>query len=124
MKFNLIDFRVLFALFVCLCLFVGISSISAAEVNDGIGVEEFDANEVQVDLGEMEIIPSESADSDAISDKQTDSSLGDNDSSLNDHSTTVYKYVIKNYRTHKSIKDQKQLAGVHKYYKHFKAIRR
>ena len=122
MKFNLIDFRVLFALFVCLCLFVSISSISAAEVNDGIEVDEFDANEVEESFAEdvsceIAIISSESTDSDTlVPDKQTDSNKWDNESFVNATSTKIYKYLIKKPYSHRFSKDSTFAATMHRYY--------
>ena len=76
MRFNIKNVKLLFALFACLCIFVSISSISAADV------DEFDACEVQdslagVDLGEMDIISSETADLDMVSYRQTGFGMDD-----------------------------------------------
>ena len=122
--------KILFALFVCLCLFVSISDICAMDVDEGIddcqsdviSIDDLNDEEAQDSFGdangEIDIILPESTDSDKMSkEDQTDSDMGDKDLSDDDgDKITVYKYVIKRPYHQKFTKDSKHIACMYRYH--------
>lgn len=122
--------KILFALFVCLCLFVSVSSVCAMDVDEGIddsqsdviNIDDLNDKEAQDSFGdangEIDVILPESTGSDKISkEDQTDSDMGDKDLSDDDgDEITVYKYVIKRPYHQKFTKDSKRIACMYRYH--------
>ena len=129
MKLNLMDFKLLFALLVCLCLFVSISNIYAMDIGDGaddsqcevIDIDNIDDEEAYGSFGwdaldEIDIIPSESINCDTVSIPDLPRDTDNIVFFVNDAAKRFNKDIFKKPHNHKSCEDGTHLTSHHKHH--------